>query len=262
MPLLIADYQDQRALFGRLLNADTHHRILLFHGESGTGKTTLLRVCLNDATDHGQGFVIVPVQFREEAVNIAEIFFRIGSKTGWEHFSQFKGEVDRLQEPLSVNVERNRQIGFNQRIEVALSAGKPEDLDIRMATLTNAWFEDVRRFPERLLLVFDTYEKALTPVQRWIEGPFLTRAADTPQLRVLIAGQSIPDPNTIEWGHCCWAQVLTGVKDPNHWMPVLKALNRHVPNTDINGFIAGICHALGGRPDQIMQVIEGLPQSS
>lgn len=262
MSLLIADYRDERAFFGRLLVADARHRILFFRGDSGTGKTTLLRVCLNDAIENGRGVVIVPVEFREEAVSVAEIFYRIGSKAGWNYFPRFTGTVDRLQEPISVKVGRNLQFGMNQKIEVALVGSKAEDVDIRMATLTNAWFEDVREFPGRLLLIFDTYEKALTSVQRWVEGPFLTRLADTLQLRILIAGQKVPDSNTIEWGHCCRAQVLTGVHEPEHWMPILTALNRRAPTPDSHGFIAGICHALSGRPDAIMQIIEGLPRSS
>jgi hypothetical protein len=48
----------------------------------------------------------------------------------------------------------------------------------------------------------DTYEDATTDVQQWISGPFLARTAMVNQVRVLIAGQSVPDSNNIEWGQC------------------------------------------------------------
>jgi len=260
MTILIADYHAERALFETLLAATPSQRILLFRGASGCGKTTLLRVCLEAAVDQAISLVSVQTQFREEAVSVAEIFYRTGDKLGWDRFPHFLSAVERMQGPATVTIEGNRLIGINQRINVALAGEKPEDVEYRLAMLTDTWFSDLRNLPYRLLLVFDTYEKAVTPVRSWFDGPFLTRVAGNTQIRVLVAGQEVPDANNIEWGHCCRERELSGVSEAEHWLPIVDALNRHTFSSDVHSFLVGVCIALKGRPLEIMQIIEGLPE--
>ncbi len=261
MTILIADYHDERALFDGLLAPNPSQRILLFRGATGCGKTTLLRVCLEAAAAPAIDLIPVQIQFREEAVSVAEIFYRTGDKLGWNSFPRFLKVVEGMQRPNTVTIKHNKLIGINQRIEVALTGEKPEDVEYRLVMLTDAWFDDLRKLPNRLLLVFDTYEKAVEPVRRWFDGPFLTRVAGNTQIRVLVAGQQVPDANNIEWGSCCGERELRGVRNADHWLPVVEALNRHVaPAGDLHSFLVGVCHVLDGNPLEIMGIIKGLPE--
>lgn len=257
MPTLIADYEAERALFNALLRADAPERILLFRGRSGIGKTKLLSACREAAP----AFVrLVPFQFKNMVVSSAEIFYRTGDMLGWEHFPLFMEAVERLEGPRAVQVDSNRLFGINQKIEVVLTGEKVADQDQRLAELTRAWFGDLRQLPYDVLFIFDTFELAGTSVSQWLAGPFLTRAAAIPRVRVLIAGQEVPEEDNVEWGHCCRARELTGVREAAHWLPVVEALNRYIPHPNPLDFLAGICYAYAGRPDVILKFIEDLPE--
>jgi hypothetical protein len=251
-----ADYDRERSLFKELLKVDCQKRILLFHGESGIGKTALISYCQNTIPET---ILCIPIQLRGSVVNIAEIFYRSGRYLDWNCLTNFTNQVARLQAVSQVRIDRNFIRGINNRINVALHADSPLDREHKQAALTEAWFDDLVAFEKPVLFIMDTYENGTTEVQRWISGPFLSRIAISHQVRALIAGQSVPDANTIEWGSCCVTQSLFGVHEASYWLPVAEAMKKDIPGFDPVSWLAGVCHALKGRPEAIMKVIEGLP---
>jgi hypothetical protein len=70
----------------------------------------------------------------------------------------------------------------------------------------------------------------------------------------------VPDAHNIEWGHCCAHHELFGVREAEHWLPVVEAMGRYIPVDPPEKFIAIVCQALNGAPKDIMQIIEGLPR--
>lgn len=256
---ILANYEEERAAFRSLLHENCEQRLLFFEGASGTGKTSLLRACQQEIPGD---FETVPIQFRDSSVNVAEIFDRVGELVGWETMTHFTEQIAALSDLPTLQVQRNWQTGSNNQIHIALHADSLADKEQRRVQLTKAWLTDLQAITHPLLLIMDTYEQATTDVVGWIEGPFLTRAARLPQLRILLAGQHVPDAHNIEWGSCCHKRDLYGVQDARHWMPVVAALNRSIdaPGIDPFSWLAGICHALKGRPSAIMKVIESLPR--
>jgi hypothetical protein len=251
MPLL-ADYHEQCGAFTALLQPTCQANILLFSGASGSGKTTLVNACLDKVPAH---VTSIPIQMRGSATTVPEIFRRVGEKRAWRKMNNF---IAALQTIPQVLVDTNRLIGIGNQINVALDA-PPADRDQRRATLTHAWFDDLRALDDLLLIALDTYEDATPEVQQWIAGPFLACAVEIPSLRILIAGQKVPNPHNIEWGSCCTHHELYGVPEAEHWLPVIEAMGRYIPVDPPETWLAGVCHALKGAPKDIMQVIEGLP---
>ena len=195
-------------------------------------------------------------------MSVAEIFARSGHRLDWErlpHLTQQVADLQPEQGPRRVRIDRNWLVGINQHINVVLNVQSPGDRHSRRVALTEAWFQDLRGFEDPLLMAFDTYEDATTEVQDWISGPFLARVEGVPQLRVLVAGQQVPDWHNIEWGHCCADHELLGVPEAEHWWPVVEAMKRTIDVPDPQSWLAGVCHALAGDPRAIMQVIEALP---
>ena len=255
MHCALANYSGPREAFRGLLHPKCEKRILMFRGESGSGKTALLTHCTSLVD---RPAVCVPIQLRGDTVGVAEIFHRCG-ETGWNRFPAFAEEIASLSALPSVDVGANRLEGSSS-ISVILQAETLGDRAQRSAALTTAWFKDAGSLNLPLLLIFDTYEQATFEVKEWISGPFLSRAARTEQVRVLIAGQEVPNSNNIEWGGCSETHNLLGVPDAEHWMPVVHALGRRIGIANPESWLAGVCHALNGRPKDIMQVIENLPQ--
>lgn len=252
----LANYQVEQAQILRLYEDDPAERIMLVRGASGSGKTELVRHCLSQ---RGTQTVQIPVQLRQEAGSVAEVLFRTGSKLGWRNFEQFRTQVAALQKVPTINIANNRMLGKNE-IAVALQASSMEDKINRRTLLTSAWFEDIAATGRRLLFAFDTYEDAGPEMRTWLCGAFLARVADLPQIRVLIAGQEVPDAHNIEWGPCCAEPCeLTGVHDPRHWLPVMEKLGKVVPTGDPLEMLAWICRRYKGDPKPIADMIRSFP---
>jgi hypothetical protein len=256
MTMPLADYEVERRCIQTLFDAECRQRIVLVRGASGSGKTHLLQYCKEQMP---AGMPHLPVQLRSRAVTIADIFYRAGGRLTWKHMNAFTKQVAGMQAVSMANVDHNWLLGINNHISLALHAPDLIDREQRAAALTEAWFEDLRALPRPLLMLFDTYEQATTDVQGWISGPFLARAAVTERVRVVIAGQDVPDRRNIEWGECCQELTLYGVHEAKHWLPVVQAMGRRVPVDPADTWLAGVCHALKGDPAVIMRVIEGLP---
>ena len=257
MNTILADYEGEQRAFGALLEPDCRERILLLRGESGSGKTTLLTACLERVP---QALPCIPIQLRGSAVGVAEIFNRTGSRVGWERLPHFTKQVAALQEAPRIQIDSNWLAGINNRIDVALHVENLADREQRRVLLTDAWFRDLQAFNSPLLVALDNYEQTATEVAEWIDGPFLARVAESPSVRALVAGQKVPDVPNIEWGHCCTLYELHGVPEAKYWLPVVKAMQRHILAPDPLSWLAGVCYILKGNPKEIMQVIEGLPR--
>lgn len=256
MNTFLANYITERQTFHNLLRADCHERILLYRGESGSGKTTLLKHC---AEKIPKGMPFVPIQMRQSAVNIAEIFSRAGLWLTWERLTNFTTQIAAFEGNPHVLIDRNWLAGINNRISVIINVENQSDRESRRVTLTEALFEDFKSLEEPVIFLFDSYEQASTEAKEWISGPFLSRTAHISTIRVVVAGQEIPDQNNIEWGHCATSHDLYGVIDEHHWMPVVQQMKKLLPNQPGDVWLAGICHALKGKPSEIKKVIEALP---
>jgi energy-coupling factor transporter ATP-binding protein EcfA2 len=251
---MLADYEAERQAFEALLARECAQRILLVQGVSGCGKTALLNACQRTLPREIRH---VPVQFRDNATGMAEIFSRtVRSLGGLEYLPHFAQAVDTLSHLTQVRLQDIHQRGSGNRISLALRTDDPHEREKRRVRLTETWFEDVQAQQPHLLLIMDTYEKAVTEVKDWLSGPFLARVADTSAVRVVIAGQEVPDPHNIEWEHCCTYRELYGVVEAQYWLPVMQALGRRVPVEPPLVYLAGICSALRGHPGEIMKLIQ------
>lgn len=252
----LANYQEERLLFKTLLDSNCPKSILMFRGGSGIGKTTLLNSCLQNVPNHIKP---IPFELKQATVTVAEVFDRVGEYVGWEHFSYFKNQLASFLDVPTIHIAENRQEGSNNQINVALGSEHAEIREHRRAELTKAWFADLRNLPHITLLSLDTYEKATTEVKTWVESRFLPRVPRVPKLRVLVAGQEVPDAQNIEWSSYCEACDLFGISDAQQWLSVVNALDRRIDAPDPLSWLAGICYALKGRPKDIVQIIENLP---
>ena len=255
IPSIIADYKEQRSAFDELCNPACENKILIFEGESGCGKTSLLHDCLNRIPDE---MTHISFDGKETTFSVSEIFSRSVCKFGWTGLSEFRESVLSLSNKTTVNIQDIKQKGDKNTINLALRAEREEDKKYRQTLLTEAWFSDVGKLDSKLLVIFDTFEKAGSDVINWFSGPFLSRVPDTPQIRVLIAGQKTPE-HTIVWDNCCKHYNLLGVSDANEWMPVVDAMERCINVENPIDWLAGVCYTTKGSPEAIIKIIETLP---
>lgn len=257
---IIANYENEQKAFGSLFKKECKERILLYRGDSGSGKTTLLSHCAETLIP--KDVKHIPIQLRESAVSFAEVFYRSAQYLTWDKLKNFTKQVAQMEGTPYTNIDKNWLAGIGNRISVVMQVENPKDRAQRSVELTHAWFEDLRANKQLILMLFDTYEKGNTEMQEWISGPLLSRVVHAENVRVVVAGQKVPDINNIEWKSCCCAHDLYGVKEAKHWMPVVKAMNRKIGKEvgDAETWLAGVCYALKGNPSEIIKAIEGLPK--
>lgn len=254
----IANYKEHREAFKALLSEDCGKPILLFQGKSGTGKSTLLEFCRNQIASNGYQIL---VDLRNTS-NVMQIFSQSGRRLTWECFNNFKSHLNDLSRQFNINVNENTQAGVGNTINVELKAlfenTTLEQRAERYTALTNAWIADMDQLDKPCVLLFDVYEKANSEIKRWIDGDFLSCVTDSQQIRVVIAGQSVPD--SFEWKHCCELKELYGVHEAEEWLPVIKAKGRVIPAQNPIDYLAGICDALNGNPSAIIEIINRFPR--
>jgi hypothetical protein len=253
----LANYREQQAAFAALLEPHCERRILMFRGESGSGKTALMTACRASVmldVSH------LAMDLRGSTVNVPEILSRSVIRLGGlAKLRNFTARVAALSRVPALNLADNTLKGTQNQIEVVVKDAGPIEREERYVQLTEAWFQDLEQIERPLLMILDTYEQANQEVQDWIGGPLLGRAADTHALRVALAGQQVPDTR-IDWSHCCEIHDLYGVKEAHHWLPVVEALGYRVPVEPPEVYLAGICLAREGNPGEIMKIIKTFPR--
>ena len=254
---VVANYQEERDHYLSLLDDAPPARVLLFKGESGSGKSTLLTHCLHDFPCP-EAICRVVIDFKGGRVNLPKLFNELGREIGWEHLPTFQARLNAVTGTEAVTIDRNRLLGWGNQITVFLS---PEDQSVRasrLAALSEDLLTDLRGLPQPILLILDTYEQATDATREWIEMHLLDWLDKVTQLRVLIAGQTVPEA-TLKWGRLSLVRHLRGVPDPQHWLPVASRVRPHQSLEERLDWLTAICQVLDGQPSKIMQFIEALP---
>lgn len=255
MSLILANYEKEREIFAEFLLAGSAQKVLLLQGESGIGKSTLLR---SFADLVPTGAKSVAIELRGAAVSVAEIFYRLAGGLDWKVLHNFGAQLAAAGSGITANIDRNSLTGIRNHINVSLHSQGIIDRSERIAVLTESIFRDLEALDHLIVMTFDTFDNASTEASEWLAGPLLGRVARVKNVRVVIAGKEVPSINNIEWGSCCKSLALSGISDVGPWLAVAARLRKVIPHDSGSGWMAGVCAALKGNPAKIMQVIEGL----
>lgn len=254
----MANYQDERAAFEALWAVECQQRVVFYRGQSGCGKTTLLKLCRKRIPDSMHQLFI---DFKS-SISVIEVFYRAVSRLGWQNLPSFQAALAVFQPSIVAQIDNNQIHGQHNAISQVINVDSLVERRERQAHLTKAWLDDVQALDKSLLLVIDTYENAVEEVKAWVNY-VLTCTPDHPRLRLVLAGQQVPEVEMCaeEWVDCCGVYDLYGVKEAEHWLPVVAQMGRVFPVGIENphDYLAGICAALQGRPAAIKSFIEKFP---
>lgn len=102
-------------------------------------------------------------------------------------------------------------IAINSNVDAAAQ-------EYRLAQLQEAFFADLSKLKHRTVITLDTYQLANKPLQDWIESTWL-RAVERQldKIVTVVAGQSIPDPNSAVWGDECEHFPLKPIVEVDEW---------------------------------------------
>lgn len=257
---VIANYVDEQAAIQSLWQSSCSHRIVLLKGDSGCGKSTLVSFAAQTMPHDELHWI--PIQLKGSTVNVAEIFAQSVQIVGYKAFPNFQKEVKRLR-GIKVEVNDTTIHGDHNEVSAALHVDSVAEQKRRRDRLTSAWFEDVTKLRRKkpIILGLDTYEQASEDIKDWIAHVFLPRASRLKRIRILLAGQEVPDVQAgIAWNHCCKPFEMYGIDKAEKWLPVIEAEERILPDHLGLKWLAGVCFALNGRPAEILAIISTLPK--
>lgn len=247
----IANYAVERQQFTQLLDDNGRLRILMLQGESGTGKTCLLENCLANVPPQMHA---LSVQLRGKDTSVAEIFNRLGRRIGWQKLPKLSTQLSTFAGDDAINWQSN----VSKQLRTALQLPDLNRRRQNIIDVTDALFTDVQNLATPTLLAIDTYEQATTELDNWFNAQFLPWIADTDRVRVLVAGQKVPQISS-DFRHCASRYELKGIADAEAWLPIAQALGHEIPSID---FLAGVCAAFQGNPSNILKFIRLQPRTA
>ena len=245
---MIANYKQEQAHFNAFVQSDKEPNILLFQGESGSGKSSLIEHCLSLVPQMPS--LMMKLDGGGDA--IPTLFTNMGSRQGWENLPNFTHTVANLLETPSKAGNRIWQMGMYRHLR---EIGQLSDVESRLSRyqlLSDAWFADSIQFETPFLLAIDTYEKKTTLFDRWFSHDFLVGTAMSKRMRVVVGGQSVPVTQT-GWGFCASLQELEGIHEAEAWLVWAEQVGYQIPSLEI---LAGAVLALDGNPSKIIEVIK------
>lgn len=247
--MIIANRTEELRLFNQMVQGSFGKRVLLIEAKSGLGKTQLLALFQHNLP---KNILCVPVDLKTAQRGIPYIFSCVRKRLGEERFSRLNAAVGQYLKS-GIEVSDTRMTGNDNQLSVVLSNVDESTRNFRLTELREAFFHDLRKIPQTLVFLFDSYEKAVTELANWLGGEFLADVVDTPKLIVVIAGQQIPQP-TIEWmnlHHCC---CLEAISEANAWYDYTQKAGLRL-NIDQ---VKTTMRIFGGQPASIVQWLETL----
>jgi hypothetical protein len=165
-----------------MLSGRSQKRILLYEGSSGIGKSVLVRQAIVYAKK--LNIPVVHLDFKGGGLDISGVL------------GQF--ELDLGQQLPSFSKE-----GANK---------------------THLLRKDLRALKQPTLVVFDTYEDATQnrTVLDWLNFQFLPEVETALGLRVIVAGQKVPDFGREIWADFALHLPLSPIKEIEHWQPWIE----------------------------------------
>jgi hypothetical protein len=188
---------------------------------------------------------------REEGV---AFIFRLTQKIlGRQNFPRLNKILYRLQDssPVNLRIQDNTLSGQQNQIQVILQANSLEERQDRLMKIQEAFFEDLQHFKKPIVFILDTFNLATEELARWVEVSLFMEVKYNANLRVVVAGQKVPEPSGVwrKLHHCCR---LNSITDLNEWFQYAKDVGYSVRQIEelrllvygLDGFPKGIAMAL------------------
>ncbi len=236
--------------FKKMLRGEIAQRILLIQAASGMGKTSLLTEFASLCPVHAEAAVLIKIDLKSAQTGIAFIFSRLQRRLGEEKFSNFNKALSSFLSA-GVEVSDNEIGGTENQIQVILNAESEEARNFRLSKLQEAFFRDLQAVKKPIVIIIDTFNSAPASVADWVGGGFLVEVADVPNIRVVIAGQTVPK-TSFEWDDLAETHCLDKIDDIEAWYLFTQAKNFPFEREAVKAFV----RCFQGNPDAIVKIFE------
>ncbi|RFP62836.1 MAG: ATP-binding protein [Limnothrix sp. CACIAM 69d] len=246
----LANRTKERQTFLEMVRAEHDCRILLIEGESGMGKSTLLRSFRQECQMlESVSYVAFDCKGLE---SLPAFLYQFLEDLGKENFPRFTKRI-RQMDVGGVEFTGNDISGQNQ-ISIALNPGvDAKGQEYRQEQLIEDFVEDLLAMSRRVVIIVDTFQEAHEPFQQWIGGRWLkTVARKLTNVVMVVAGHHVPDRNNLAWGDDCEYFSLNGIRDHQEWCVYAQHVGLgHFAEETIRAL--AICFQ--GKPSEVSQAL-------
>jgi len=227
----IADRKPETEFFRDMLVGRTDARILLVQAASGWGKSDLLECFAHECAG---GVCLVSLDLKGAEKGIAEVFSVFRQELGADGLPRFNVALTRLAP--SVNIASNTALAGKMDISVALNVDD-QTRKFNLEQLEDAFFDDLGAACEKIVVIFDTFEKAPPELQNWLGSAFLRHIARLPNIRVVIGGQSVPEHSIEKWEAMCERRELREIDDVDEWHAYVQETHLPFPRDAVKAIV-------------------------
>ncbi|MDX2214860.1 MAG: ATP-binding protein [Oculatellaceae cyanobacterium bins.114] len=244
----IANRTAELQLFSDIVCGNHSAKILLIQADSGMGKSDLLKKFQDSCPSEA---LVVPLDLKGADLGIPYFFNWVCEDLGYDRFQQFTAELRQMVSG-AINFANNQMEG-QQTIQIALNVDE-NTRRYRLGALQRAFFQDLAAIQQRVVILLDTFQLAVSDLQNWIESELLRMVPRLPNLVVVVAGQTVPDCNNIGWGSACESCYLEAIEQVEAWYQLAQV--EHLPfDRDV---IKAIVRLNKGNPLEIRKALKSL----
>src|SRR5574341_490204 len=200
----LIDRKGAIALFEDFLQKE-HLRILLIKGEKMMGKSRILQEYTKISRSKEAGSVFVDLKSKSEEFLI---LYEIAQQIDISLFPRFSTAYSKFtRQSTSVNQVKQFFSKINIQDDSAEKLYKYRLLEIREEFLSdlNSLAKDAE-----CLVIIDSFDAATPSVQKWLAEDFLAPISKKQQIKIVVAGTTIPEPTT-SWEDCSQVYELGSV---------------------------------------------------
>lgn len=215
--------EDIIGLFHQLMESDSF-RVLHLAGEANMGKTHLVSKVFPELVKQNYQAQYAVLDLRGHMQNIPDILHAICGLLGSESLfpTYYRAYEDWANRP-TLEVSGLKAFFSNVRLQGI----REDDKSIRRIApqLTAKFVEDLRSLTDQnYVLIFDTFDQAKESIRNWLVGTLVAHLATLNQIRIVVAGRSLPTPSG-SYSNVCVSHRLQQVKNPEKFINFCRQLD-------------------------------------
>lgn len=224
-PYRLADREKEFRMFLGLLAEQSSERLLLLHGPTDRGKSSLLAV------------------FEQQARALPPV---VCGRADFKNGPSLRDVLDNL----SQDLRAIRFVRFERELR------RPVEEPLRRAFL-----QDLSESRNPVVLLLDDYEEATDEAQRWVEQSLFSLARRFDGLRIVVAGQKVPALEASAlWASVAHSHELPPITDPVSWCRYLREVLGVTGIPDEH--VVTMVKAARGSPRPLSTLLAGLQPTS
>ena len=258
----MANRKHQIERFEAMLSKTTTERILFLEAHSAYGKTFLLSKFDQISKNRFGAGCCALIDLRVE-YQLEELMMTLTRMLDAESFQNFERMISARRRRSSIIRVDATDSDVGDKNTINIGNHFSDETVERLHEMSSAFLSDLERRNEMTILIFDSFEKELPELKKWIIGQVLPAVRRNQNLVVVIAGQRTigSDDHHATWRDFAHYEYLEPVRSPEDWHTYARVEHPELsPEFPCDEFLQELCELLFEMPSAIVMCIQNRAQ--